>query len=112
MPRTIVHLTRRLGGVGSRNRIAEFQFGAWPSDPVSPGAPREESASGSRGSSATSATRFFSLLLAVPFLPVAAADLTQLPPAAARVVDFVRDVQPIFANSCYGCHGSQRQEAA
>src|SRR5205085_11824136 len=24
-------------------------------------------------------------------------------------VDFTRDVQPIFAKSCYGCHGANKQ---
>jgi len=40
------------------------------------------------------------------------ADLTRLPPAATRPVDFAKDIQPIFASSCYGCHGPLRQEAA
>jgi len=31
--------------------------------------------------------------------------------AAANMVDFVRDVQPIFRNHCYSCHGSEKQEA-
>jgi mono/diheme cytochrome c family protein len=44
---------------------------------------------------------------------VAGADLLPpLPPAAVRAVDFVRDIQPIFAKNCLGCHGPQRQEAA
>jgi cytochrome c553 len=29
----------------------------------------------------------------------------------SRPIDFVRDVQPIFAGSCYGCHGTQKQKA-
>src|SRR5262245_40115617 len=33
-----------------------------------------------------------------------------LPPAAARPVDFVRDIQPIFAASCLHCHGAEEQE--
>ena len=32
---------------------------------------------------------------------------TQTPPA--QTVDFVRDVQPIFRQSCYGCHGPSQQ---
>ena len=32
-----------------------------------------------------------------------------LPPAASRPIDFVRDVQPIFANSCLKCHGEKKQ---
>src|SRR5437867_12894267 len=42
----------------------------------------------------------------------AEADLAKLPPAATRPVDFAKDIQPIFAKSCYGCHGPLRQEAA
>ena len=38
-------------------------------------------------------------------------DLSKLPPAAAREVDFVKDVQPIFAGHCYDCHGPAKQEA-
>jgi mono/diheme cytochrome c family protein len=50
------------------------------------------------------------LLAAVWSLPALglAADL---PPPAVRTVDFVKDIQPIFAARCYGCHGPQRQEA-
>jgi mono/diheme cytochrome c family protein len=38
-------------------------------------------------------------------------DLSKLPPPATRPVDFAKDVRPIFAESCYGCHGPKRQEA-
>ncbi len=31
--------------------------------------------------------------------------------ATAEPVDFVRDVQPILANHCYGCHGEDRQRS-
>ena len=34
----------------------------------------------------------------------AAVDVSKLPPPAGRPVDFVKDIQPIFANSCYQCH--------
>jgi len=54
-------------------------------------------------------------LLCAAFAPRSAAadaDLAKLPPAATRPVDFAQDIQPIFARSCYGCHGSLRQEAA
>ncbi len=37
--------------------------------------------------------------------------LAALPPAAGRSVDFVTEVQPIFAKQCYQCHGPKRQEA-
>ena len=39
------------------------------------------------------------------------ADLKELPPAATRPIDFVKDVQPIFEGRCYDCHGAQKQEA-
>jgi mono/diheme cytochrome c family protein len=38
-------------------------------------------------------------------------DLTRLPPATTRKVDFAKDIQPIFAENCYGCHGPKKQEA-
>jgi hypothetical protein len=34
-----------------------------------------------------------------------------LPAAADRQVDFVKDIQPIFAKACYSCHGRQTQES-
>src|SRR5688572_18745133 len=34
----------------------------------------------------------------------------ELPPAAQRQVDFVKDVQPIFATACIKCHGPLRAE--
>jgi mono/diheme cytochrome c family protein len=44
-------------------------------------------------------------------LQAAELDLTKLPPAASRKIDFVKDIQPIFAEKCYGCHGPKKQEA-
>lgn len=38
-------------------------------------------------------------------------DTSKLPPAAARKVDFTRDIQPIFESRCYDCHGPKKQEA-
>jgi len=35
----------------------------------------------------------------------------KLPPAAERKIDFIKDVQPIFAASCYACHGPENQES-
>ncbi|HTD67184.1 MAG TPA: DUF1549 domain-containing protein [Candidatus Limnocylindria bacterium] len=35
----------------------------------------------------------------------------ELPPAATRPVDFVKDVQPILAKNCYECHGEKKQRA-
>src|SRR5438105_4386914 len=33
-----------------------------------------------------------------------------LPPASIRKVDFVKDIQPILSESCYECHGLQKQK--
>src|SRR5438105_15141001 len=41
---------------------------------------------------------------------IAAEQQSKLPPAAARPVDFLRDVQPILTNSCFECHGLQKQK--
>ncbi len=38
-------------------------------------------------------------------------DTSALPPPAARAVDFVEDVQPIFAASCYSCHGPDKHKS-
>jgi mono/diheme cytochrome c family protein len=52
---------------------------------------------------------FLELAFAGCALAVSAAEL---PPPAARPVDFAKDIQPIFANNCLSCHGPKRQEAA
>ncbi|MBI3881465.1 MAG: DUF1549 domain-containing protein [Verrucomicrobia bacterium] len=53
-------------------------------------------------------------LLAAPSLPAAetkkALDFTKLPPAASGAVDFAKDIQPIFANNCFKCHGTEKQK--
>jgi ankyrin repeat protein len=36
---------------------------------------------------------------------------TQLPPAAARQVDYFKDVKPLLARNCYSCHGDEAQQA-
>jgi hypothetical protein len=41
----------------------------------------------------------------------AAVDVSKLPPAAMRPIDFTRDVQPIFEASCWNCHGAKKQES-
>ncbi|MEZ5362569.1 MAG: PSD1 and planctomycete cytochrome C domain-containing protein [Bryobacterales bacterium] len=33
----------------------------------------------------------------------------ELPPAAERTVDFRKDIQPLFAQRCYACHGEANQ---
>src|SRR5262249_24928309 len=39
------------------------------------------------------------------------AEAASLPPAATRKIDFIKDVQPIFAARCYECHSEKKQEA-
>jgi len=34
-----------------------------------------------------------------------------LPPPSAKKIDFVKDIQPIFAEACIGCHGPKKQES-
>lgn len=42
-------------------------------------------------------------------MTVAAAE-SVLPPPASRAVDFKREVQPLFAERCYSCHGVDKQK--
>jgi ankyrin repeat protein len=37
--------------------------------------------------------------------------LAKLVPAATRAVDFVEDIQPLFARSCLGCHGAKEPKS-
>lgn len=39
------------------------------------------------------------------------AHAADLPPAATRPIDFVKDVQPLLASHCYECHGEKKQKA-
>ena len=41
----------------------------------------------------------------------AVASAAELPPPAGTAVDFVRDVQPIFAVHCVSCHGEKKQKS-
>ena len=38
-------------------------------------------------------------------------DVSKLPPAATRPVDFTKDIQPIFEATCWNCHGPKKQES-
>jgi hypothetical protein len=38
-------------------------------------------------------------------------DFSKIPPPADRKVDFAKDVRPIFATRCYGCHGPEKQKS-
>jgi hypothetical protein len=51
------------------------------------------------------------LALVVCTWPALAADVSKLPPAADRKINFAKDVQPIFAAACYSCHGEKKQNS-
>src|SRR5262245_33204627 len=51
----------------------------------------------------------FSLVLCVPPGVAAAPPKKALPPADPRQVDYARDVKPILARACVGCHGPEKQ---
>src|SRR6478735_8202836 len=42
----------------------------------------------------------------------ATSTVSALPAPAARQVDFAQDLQPLFAERCYDCHGEKKQESA
>ena len=49
--------------------------------------------------------------LGTPVFADAPVDASKLPPPASRSIDFTRDVQPIFEQSCYSCHGPEKQRS-
>jgi hypothetical protein len=55
--------------------------------------------------------------LSILFLCVAQAnraadlDLSKLPAPSTRTIDFIKDIQPLFANTCYACHGPEKQKS-
>ena len=57
----------------------------------------------------------FALLLALGFALFESVQRSglgaELPAPVGRQVDFVKEIQPIFADRCYGCHGPRKQEA-
>ena len=46
----------------------------------------------------------------LPILLVATVSAAELPSAAARRVDFVKDIAPIFDAKCVKCHGAEKQK--
>src|SRR5262245_31073688 len=54
--------------------------------------------------------RVAALTVAVSCLEAAVAG--ELPPAAARKVDYIKDIEPIFSARCYDCHGPKKQESS
>lgn len=51
-----------------------------------------------------------SLVCVTPVLAAATVDVSKLPPASDRVVDFAKDIRPIFEKSCLSCHGPSKQK--
>ncbi|MDB6028199.1 MAG: Planctomycete cytochrome, partial [Verrucomicrobiales bacterium] len=47
----------------------------------------------------------------MPSLLAAPVDLSKLPPPSNVTVDFSRDIQPIFEQSCYKCHGVDKPKS-
>ena len=47
----------------------------------------------------------------LPLLFIASASAAELPAPAARQVDFVKDIQPIFQQACVSCHGAEKQKS-
>ncbi len=38
-------------------------------------------------------------------------DMTKVPPASTKQVDFVKDIQPLLETSCVKCHGADKQKS-
>lgn len=51
------------------------------------------------------------ILLIANELCAAEVDISKLPPAASRQVDFVKDVQPLLEKYCLKCHGPEKQKS-
>ena len=50
-------------------------------------------------------------VLGLTAFAAAPVDVSKLPPAVTRPIDFVRDVQPIFEKNCASCHGPEKQRS-
>jgi mono/diheme cytochrome c family protein len=50
------------------------------------------------------------ILTAAMALHAAQLDLSRLPAAAGRAVDFGKEVQPLFSHHCHKCHGPEKQK--
>ena len=54
---------------------------------------------------------WFALLACAVASAAGGVDPSTLPPPTSRPIDFVKDVQPIFAKSCYACHGPEKHKS-
>ena len=50
------------------------------------------------------------LVLLAGALPAAEIDKTKLPPPATQIIDFQKDIQPIFKASCLSCHKPDKKK--
>ena len=41
---------------------------------------------------------------------LAAVDISKLPPAASRPVDFAKEIRPLLQERCFKCHGPDKQK--
>jgi len=60
---------------------------------------------------ATRARLLFVVAMVCGFAAVDQAQENPLPPAADQTVDFTRDIQPVFQNSCLRCHGPEKPKS-
>jgi hypothetical protein len=51
---------------------------------------------------------FWAMIIGYSLVVAGEAQEKPLPPAATETVDFARDIQPIFQNSCLRCHGPEK----
>jgi len=50
----------------------------------------------------------FFLAFVGPAISAPVVDISKLPPAAARPIDFTKDIQPFLERSCLKCHGPEK----
>jgi len=53
----------------------------------------------------------YCLVASLTSVAAATAPSGKLPPQANRKVDFLQDIRPIFAATCYECHGPEKQKS-
>lgn len=52
-----------------------------------------------------------SVVVSAAVIPLGAAESDSLPPPAKRVVEFAKEIKPMFRDTCYKCHGASRKES-
>jgi hypothetical protein len=54
---------------------------------------------------------FFVLALTITTTGAVEVDPAKLPPPAERIIDFRKDIEPIFERACQKCHGEEKQKS-